>query len=322
MSERETQVDTYQSESLTPEIFAELAPLMMDAFGDSVDSRYFDWKYQENPAGAATGRIARADNGEIAAFYGMIPEVVRFGGKPHRIYQSCDTMTHTRHRRRGLFQRLAKETFAEARAADPNFFAYGFGGPTSTPGFLKMGWRIDAEVPNRFRPFPLTLLPVFGANPGKVQQLEAPDETLIASIAEADDQRDGRVERSEAFVRWRLRNPLRRYSCLVERGVAHAIFYAIPGSVFLFDLWEASPGAGKNVWDALRRTTLSPRGKGLISFAQPGSPFAEMLSRYGFLRNPFGRGPASGGLPLISFGDHPPGAPAAWAVSPFDHDSY
>jgi hypothetical protein len=92
----------------------------------------------------------------------MIPEIYRWGIEQRRIYQSCDTMTHSGHRRKGLFQLLATRTYDEARAADPGFFAYGFGGPTSTPGFLKMGWRVELELPYLFQPFPLTKVRLFG----------------------------------------------------------------------------------------------------------------------------------------------------------------
>src|SRR5213075_803040 len=61
-------------------------------------------------------------------------------------------MTHSRHRRKGLFQRLALQTYAEGTAADPGFCAIGFGGETSTPGFLKMNWQIEFEIPYLFKP--------------------------------------------------------------------------------------------------------------------------------------------------------------------------
>ena len=111
----------YRIEPISEGRFPSLIPLMHDAFGDNVDVEFFRWKYFKNPAGPVIGNIALAENSEVAAFYGMIPEVYRWGGETLRLYQSCDTMTHSRHRRKGLFQRLALQTYAEGAAADPNF---------------------------------------------------------------------------------------------------------------------------------------------------------------------------------------------------------
>ena len=69
------------------------------------------------------------------------------------IYQSCDTLTNSGHRRKGLFQLLARHTYPAAQAADPCFSALGFGGPTSTPGFVKMGWQVASRSRTAFAPF-------------------------------------------------------------------------------------------------------------------------------------------------------------------------
>jgi hypothetical protein len=314
----------YVVEPLSAETFAELAPLMQDAFGDTVESAFFNWKYLDNPAGPAIGNIARAGpGGEVAAFYGMIPEIYRWGSEVHRIYQSCDTMTHSRHRRRGLFRLLALETYQTAKAVYPHFFAYGFGGPTSTPGFLKMDWRIEFEISHLFRPFPLTMLPAWRGSVGKVRSLAAPTDELVEMIRASAAGQSNSIEKSEAFIRWRLGNPLRRYEYLVDDAGAYAIYYRAGGIQVLFDFWEREPGVGTAVWNALRRASLSPRTKGILTFAQRGTALEQRLKRYGFVRNPFNRGPGAGTIPFITFGECPGGWRAEnWSITPFDHDSY
>ncbi len=314
----------YLVEPLDRSRFSELAPLMKDAFGDEVDADYFEWKYWQNPSGPAIGNIARhRDSGELAAFYGMIPEIYRWGAERRRIYQSCDTMTHSRHRRKGLFQLLARETYAAAQSDDPAFCAFGFGGPTSTPGFLKMGWRIAFGIPYRFRPFPLTLLPAVGSAKGKVRRLEQPDDALVAMICKSSAGRTNSVEMSEPFVRWRLANPLRCYQLWVDDGNgAYAISYRSGNLLLLLDFWEESRGRGRNVWNAIRAESLSPKTKGVLTFAQAGSDYDVRLRSYGFLRNPFSRGPAAGTIPFITFGGCPDDGPEAWSITPLDHDSY
>ena len=71
--------DDYDVEPIDPARLSDLAPLMKDAFGDTVDGDFFRWKYCDNPGGRAIGHIARhRQSGELAAFYGMIPERYRW----------------------------------------------------------------------------------------------------------------------------------------------------------------------------------------------------------------------------------------------------
>ena len=228
----------YRVEALNRDIFAELQPLMLDAFGDSVSPGYFQWKYLDNPAGEAIGCIARSEqDGAIAAFYGMIPETYRFDGTSRRIYQSCDTMTHSQHRRRGLFQALARLTYDRALEADPRFLAFGFGGPTSTPGFVKMGWKVAFEIPYLFQPYPLTAFSSLGSRKAELAALNQPDDPLIALIGRSRLNASNSIDRSQAFVAWRLANPRRQYNYLRDGDDAYAIFYRSGDFVFLFDFW-------------------------------------------------------------------------------------
>lgn len=309
----------YRFEELTPGHFAELGPLMTDAFGEAVPAGLFEWKYLRNPSGPAVGRVARADDGSLAAFYGMIPERYVTGGETRLIYQSCDTMTHSAHRRRGLFQKLALATYAAAEAADERFFAFGFSGPMSTPGFVKMGWRIEAELPHLFRPFPLTLLTTRRA--GEVEPVDVDDPRLIATMTALAAGGDG-VLRDPAFLQWRLANPMRHYRALLIPDRAFAIFTLSQAMLFLVDFAEVGRGAGKSILGQLAFLSRKEGGKGVLTWSSPASPMAQALRRGGYLRNPFGRGPASHRVPLISYGRHPDGR---WMrdlpISPLDHDS-
>ena len=94
----------YKFEKLDSTRFDVLIPLMQDCFGMETSVDYFKWKFMENPAGHFVGFIAtHEETGEVAAYYGVIPEDYLIKGEHRKIYQSCDTMTHSRHRRKGLF---------------------------------------------------------------------------------------------------------------------------------------------------------------------------------------------------------------------------
>lgn len=313
--------EDYTVEPLSTELFPQLVPLMEDVFGGNPQSALFDWKYLRNPAGPAIGYIARSREGEVAAFYGMIPEIYRWGDQRRRIYQSCDTMTHSRHRRRGLFQLLAKQTYATAKEADPGFFAIGFSGPMSTPGFIKMGWSAPFEIPHLFKPALLARIPWPG---GRGPDLQTAIPSALAGLMAANDaSRPHSKSYYEDFVHWRLSSPAIDYRFLVDDG-AYAILKFAPSFVYLLDFWEASPGAGKGVMRALSRETARPGCRGLLTACQAGGRLDKLLRRHFFLRNPFKRGPASETTPFITYGAPPVpqvNSPEAWEITSVDFDS-
>jgi hypothetical protein len=315
--------EAYRFEPLAPDKLDLLVPLMRDAFGMEVDRKLFDWKYRENPAGEAIGNIARAADGEVAAFYGMIPEIYRWGSRTQRIYQSCDTMTHSRHRRRGLFKKLALRTYEEAERADPSFYAFGFSGPMSTPGFLRMGWKIVFEVPHRFKPRMLCRLRL-GTRSSRANMLERPNEPLFEMMQANESRRDVSKVYDRDYLRWRLDNPAFRYEFLVDDG-AYAIFSRSTGFTFLVDFWETAPRAGRAIAQALDEIGCATGSKGLLTMCQAGGTMDRLVRRYWYVRNSLGRGPASATTPLITYGaapdDRAEGA-SGWDIGPLDFDSY
>jgi hypothetical protein len=317
--------DEYRIEPLTEDRLDLLVPLMEDAFGLAVNRRLFDWKYRENPAGPAIGNIAiAAATGEVAAFYGMIPETYRWGPDTRLVYQSCDTMTHSRHRRKGLFKTLALRTYADAQRDMPDFFAFGFSGPMSTPGFLRMDWKIIFEVPHRFKPRLLCRLSA-GRGGGAVDRSDAVSPTLLALMQANEARRAASKVYDADYLRWRLSNPAARYEYLVDGDGAYAIYFRSAGFTFVLDFWESSPNAGRAVAAALAAIGAEVGSKGLLTMCQRGGVLDRQLRRYWFLRNDLGRGPASARTPMIVFGKPPaPEAegPAGWDVTPVDFDSY
>lgn len=311
----------YRVEALTPELFGELVPLMEDVFGGNPQGALFDWKYLRNPAGPAIGHVARSASGELAAFYGMIPEIYRWGERSVRIYQSCDTMTHSRHRRRGLFQLLAQQSYAAARKADPGFFAIGFSGPMSTPGFLKMGWANPFAIPHRFKPRQLASIAPF---PGKGPEVAATiPETLVGLMARNAAARRNCKSYYPEFVRWRLAHPAVSYRYVIDDG-AYAILKEQAGFLYLIDFWEESVGAGKGVMRSVMQASAKPGQRGVLTACQQGGSLERMLRRYLFLRNPLRHGPASERTPFITYGTPPvpeASSAAGWDITSVDFDS-
>ncbi len=119
-----------------------LSNIYKECFGVNKDVEYFEWKYKLNPAGKAIGFIAEHE-GEVAAFYGVIPETYIVNGKTTTFYQSMDTMTLPKYQRKGLFVKLAKLTYEYLENINKELSIIGFPGETSYGGFVtKLNWRV------------------------------------------------------------------------------------------------------------------------------------------------------------------------------------
>ncbi len=107
----------------------------------SLTTEYLRWLYRENPAGEAVGFDAYA--GEVlAAHYATIPVEAMIEGRRARGLLSLNTATHPTHQGKGLFTRLADQTYA--RAHERGFeFVVGVANANSTPGFTrKLGFQL------------------------------------------------------------------------------------------------------------------------------------------------------------------------------------
>lgn len=78
-----------------------------------LNERYFDWQFLENPAGKAIGYCAVPTESRsfCAGIYAVIPITVLVQGQRQEFSTSLYTMTHPGYYRRGIFGRLAKETY-------------------------------------------------------------------------------------------------------------------------------------------------------------------------------------------------------------------
>lgn len=119
------------------------AGLFSACFPDAnhLDEPYLRWLYRENPAGTVVGFDAWED-GRLAAHYACVPASVRVAGAPRRALLSLNTATHPDFQGRGLFTRLAEQTYARGEALG-HHLVYGVANANSTPGFLrKLGFSL------------------------------------------------------------------------------------------------------------------------------------------------------------------------------------
>jgi GNAT superfamily N-acetyltransferase len=169
---------------------------LFDATLDSFESDYLRWLYCDNPMGDPVGFDAYAGD-ELAAHYGAVPIAATFEGRPAKGLLSLNTATHPTHQGKGLFTRVAEETYARAR---------------------ELGYEFVVGVSNANSTHGMTHKLKF--------QLVTPLDVLvgIGSIAAGRDDGVGfELTWSEPALRWRLRRPHARY---VATGGDDAIVYA------------------------------------------------------------------------------------------------
>jgi GNAT superfamily N-acetyltransferase len=176
----------------TPALLAAYSDLLSRVFGPQAkfSTRALGWLYRDNPVGAVVGMDAWAGD-RLAAHYVTIPMRARVRGARVEGLLSLNTATDPDFQGKGLFTRLAKETY-EAATARGFQFVTGFANANSTPGFIrKLAFQ----------------------NVGRLQAgvLLVPPNALPAIPT------DFEAAWSEESLAWRLANPASRYA-VARRG--------------------------------------------------------------------------------------------------------
>jgi hypothetical protein len=322
-------MDNYTIYRLEKENFDSLIPLMQDCFGMEVDIHYFKWKYLDNPDGFVRGYIAKSSTNEIAAYYGVIPQMISFFGEDKLIYQSCDTMTHSKHRRKGLFQQLAKHCYSELKKEN-QLFIIGFGGSESTPGFLKFGWKHLFNCKNYFYPAIFSSLNIVNLEE-RINNLEIERLEQIQHLISPKNANDLSTIRTFEKYSWRIKNPLHTYKIKTFSSkdkiiTSFIIYYLEQNKIQLIDYAFKSIKEGRQLINhIIQQEKKSFPIKGILAFCQDDGTWCQPLKKIGFISNPFSKGPLSYKTPFITFTDsnnsNEINNPKYWNISPFDHDS-
>lgn len=134
---------------LGPHNIHHLAALHKAVYGKPCAPHYYGLKYSTAYTGAEHIGFLAYEEDEPIAFYGVVPVLMSIKQQTVLAAQSCDTMTHPAHRKKGLFIELAKLTFELAKTSGIHF-VFGFPNQHSYPGFIRhLGFR-HAETMNRY----------------------------------------------------------------------------------------------------------------------------------------------------------------------------
>lgn len=305
--------------------FKILIPLMQDCFGMEVNINYFEWKFKDNPAGFVEGYYAKHTNGEIAAYYGVIPQSYSIQGHKRIIYQSCDTMTHSNHRRQGLFKKLALHCYDSLKNED-KLFVIGFGGGQSTPGFIKFGWKEVFKTRNYFYPVQFKYLQFLNFKEvDEITDYKKIDTLLTLSNSNANIHSIKTVD----YFKWRVSNPLYNYKTVATKVGSkeydsYITYYEYEKKLFVFDFHIDNPISGKNLFNFLK-SKLNSTHKGIITFVQEESVYSNTIKKYGFVANPFKRGPLHETVPFIFYATQEEmtllNDSQNWQINSYDHDA-
>lgn len=134
-------VDEYEYKRIAEDLYPDFASLVADSIGHRPTNSEIAALFNTEISGVRDiGFIAyHTATGQPAAFYGVFPCEVEYRGERHVAAQSGSTMTHSRHRNRGLFVETAKRTY-ELAASVGIEFVFGFPNKKSHKGLIRLGW--------------------------------------------------------------------------------------------------------------------------------------------------------------------------------------
>ncbi|MGB0868776.1 MAG: GNAT family N-acetyltransferase [Flavobacteriales bacterium] len=131
----------YKTERITDDSYNDIQFLYLECFKMLRSHDFIKTKYYTKSFGLRNvGVLAKSDTAELAGFYGVFPIILNYENKDILVAQSGDTMTSPNHRKKGLFIKLAKETYELAESLDVKL-VFGFPNKFSFPGFKKkLNW--------------------------------------------------------------------------------------------------------------------------------------------------------------------------------------
>ncbi len=281
-------------------------------FGQTVAEDYTQWKYKDNPAGEVLAFTAE-ENGNMAGFYGVIPESYSIGGKTCCVYQSMDTMTHPGFQKRGLFVTLAEKTYQSLLEQDPETLIIGIPGSNSYHGFVnKLQWKAIHHFS-----FTFVHRSVFKLlNPGSPQK-----KYTLAEIHDFEtepirdffkklspDPHKIQAVINPAFLKWRItRHPFTSYHSLsfsTETGIVGIVIYRVTEDQKCFIEWIESDTV-ETPTNILKAFCAHLFKKESFKYIYTWKPVEEKKLKgfrsLGFLSNPMSRGPFSYRVPFIVY---------------------
>jgi len=143
-------MDQFLFERISESNLSCLIPLFKECFNHKISIEYLSKKYNTDEFGVKYLGYLAIDSlkSKPIAYYGVFPIISIYGNERVLCAQSGDTMTHPDYQGKGLFIKLAEETYKLAKIEGVNF-VFGFPNSNSYWGFIKkLNWIHYADINN------------------------------------------------------------------------------------------------------------------------------------------------------------------------------
>jgi hypothetical protein len=320
----------YNIQQLDSTNYPLLVPLMKDCFHMDVTPGYFKWKYFDNPAGPCVGFLAlEKETGMAVSFYGAIPQRYLAGSHEIIIYQACDTMTHTGHRKKSLYPILARECFNYLKNKNC-FRVFGIGGvKESFPVLAYFGFKTIGHFKSYFKPRLFCFFSRWKNFPPQRFMMEDSPESIRELIAQMPGSDKLHSPKDPHHYAWRLQNPNHSYMILHykenDSNRGYIVYLVQNDKIFLLDFFFTGAASRKALFWNLSRLVLKKKYKGILALCQEQGWQSRELKKSNFMVNPFRKGPLSDRPPLTILGEdqfmEQFADPSKWALTAYDYDA-
>jgi hypothetical protein len=276
-------------------------------FGYEVDEKYFSWKYLQNPAGKLIAYEAtNNNNGEVGAFYGIIPEEYIINGERKIIYQSMDTMTHPDYRNRGFFIKLANLTYDYAFKEFNSLKLIGIPGSNSFHGFVnKLHWKNPHSFSYIFQhKFVVKIVGLFTKCTVKLEQINRFDEEIDLFFSIKKYYKTAYKVFNKEVLNWKIsEHPFHQFiSYKVKKGnsIIGLVILQKEGKNLKIIYADFIDNDHRNyLKETIKCISSEIDFKYIYTWEPTDSMLLQQFKRCLFIKNPFKRGVFSYRVPLI-----------------------
>lgn len=234
----------YSIIKFSPKYLAAIINLYRHSYiGRKLPKNYFEYRLWTSPYGKPIIYLMKFQN-KIVGFYAIHPIKLRIKNENYLGGYSYLTMVHPSHSGRGIFTKLAKETYEEAKKKGYQF-VYGFANKNSYPNFItRLGFKELTPI-NFVR---ITPSKNFKKKNFKLISRFPKNLTKIWKDYEAKNKFSIKVDRNDRFLIWRYKkHPIFQYYTSYEDQNYFAVFKKYLDTLHVIDFF----GKDENFYERL-----------------------------------------------------------------------
>ncbi len=251
------------------------------------------WKHEKNPFGNSYVLVAE-ENNTLIGLRAFMQWQWKWNDKVYKTIRAVDTATHPDHQGKGIFKKLTLEQLDRCRADDVRF-VFNTPNSQSMPGYLKMGWQIQGNIPLKLqalRPLTTASRLLMKSKPRPVNQADSDWPALLSDFSGRTPTVPAGLHTpySAAYVQWRYAdNPLFPYSFITDRKNYFLVYrikeHSRVSELRITDLFVFNP-SGSIRADIRKRLQNVSRNSGADLLAISGRQWTTMrdyLPGFGFI---------------------------------------